>query len=163
MGPGPKFLTWAESGQFFVAPVRSAIFHLGLENFPLKIPNFPIFSLRVKKNTGQRWNGFLFTASKKYARVGSSQGPALLTCTWLAKWPALTSVLEKIEQPTLLYYLNSCQGHQEKNIKSHVRYHLELTRRELLQKIWKISTATNVFTLINTSNTRIAYELRSLL
>jgi len=33
MGLGQKILTWVWLGQFFVAPVESAIFGLGLENF----------------------------------------------------------------------------------------------------------------------------------
>jgi len=45
MGPSQKILTWGGSSQFFVAGVGSAIFGLGLENFPLKMPNFSFFFL----------------------------------------------------------------------------------------------------------------------
>jgi len=72
MGLGQKFLTRA----------GSAIFGLGLslEIFPLKIPNFTVFSpsgqqkiasVRAKKYPGQRWVGLLFTEGQKYARVRS--------------------------------------------------------------------------------------------
>jgi len=50
------------------------LFRFGHGKFPLKIPNFTIFPLWVKKNCfglGQRWAGLLFTADQKYARVRS--------------------------------------------------------------------------------------------
>jgi len=49
MDQGQKNLTWAKSGHFFVARVRSGQLSLGIENFLLKIPNFSIFSFQVKK------------------------------------------------------------------------------------------------------------------
>jgi len=84
MGPGQKFLTWVGSGQFFVAQVGSAIFGLGLENFPQKSQIFQFFSFRVKKissgqvkkYSGQRWVSLLFTVGQNYAWVGS--GPSLI-------------------------------------------------------------------------------------
>jgi len=42
----------------------------------LKIPNFSIFSLRIKKYSGQRWVGLLFIAGQMNARVRLSQGPS---------------------------------------------------------------------------------------
>jgi len=71
MGPGQKFLTL----------VGSAIFGLGLdlENFPLKIPNFSIFSLRIKKYLGQVGQVcLLITAGQKYDRASLGQGRAHL-------------------------------------------------------------------------------------
>jgi len=55
-------------------------FRFGFGKFPLKISNFPIFSLRVKKialgqvkkNPSQRRVGLLFTAGQKNAQVGSA-------------------------------------------------------------------------------------------
>jgi len=49
MGPGQIFLTQVRSGQFFIARVSHLWFRFGFGKFPLKIPNFPIFSLRIKK------------------------------------------------------------------------------------------------------------------
>jgi len=46
-----EFLTHVESGQIFIAQVGSIIFGLGFRNFPLKIPNFLIFSHQIKKIT----------------------------------------------------------------------------------------------------------------
>jgi len=59
-----------ESGQFFVALVGSAIFGLGLDNFPKKSKNFQFLPFG-SKSPGQRWVGLLFTAGQNYARVGS--------------------------------------------------------------------------------------------
>jgi len=56
MGPGEKLLSF----------VRSAIFGLVRENFPLKSHHG-----RVKKYRGQGLVGLLFTAGQKYARVES--------------------------------------------------------------------------------------------
>jgi len=58
-----------------------------LGKFPLKNPNFSIFSLGVKKISSgwvkkypnQRRVGILFTAGQKYTVVGSGQGPSLIT------------------------------------------------------------------------------------
>jgi len=75
--------------QNFLIRVRSAIFDFGfgLGKFPLKIPDFSIFSNRIKKNLirsgqkvpGSKWISLLFTAGQRYARVGSGQGPSLVT------------------------------------------------------------------------------------
>jgi len=61
--------------------VSHFLFGFGFGKFPLKLKmsKFSIFSLRfkkislgwVKKYPGQRQVGLLFTASQKYARVGS--------------------------------------------------------------------------------------------
>jgi len=88
MGPGQKVLTRVMD-QFFVAQVGLGwVSHLwygfGFGKFPLKIPNFSIFSFwikkissgRVQKYLGQRRVSLLFTASQKYAWVGS--GPISL-------------------------------------------------------------------------------------
>jgi len=56
MGPDQNFLT----------QVRSAIFGLGLGNFPKK----PKFSNLFPFGSGQRLVGLLFTAGQRYARVG---------------------------------------------------------------------------------------------
>jgi len=48
MGLDQKF--WVGSNFGCLGRVRSAIFWFGFGKFPLKIPNFGIFSLRVKKN-----------------------------------------------------------------------------------------------------------------
>jgi len=78
MGPGQR--------------VGSDIFGLGLGiKFPLKIPNFSIFSLRVKKISSgwvnkyprQSWVGLLFHAGQKYALVGSGPIKFLLDQTSL--------------------------------------------------------------------------------
>jgi len=45
--------------------------------FPLKIPNFSIFSHCIKKCLGQRWVGPVFTEGQKYTRVGTGQGTSL--------------------------------------------------------------------------------------
>jgi len=77
-----KFLTQAELGQFFVVRVGSgqpSLVWFGFGKFPLKILNFSIFALRVKKISSarvkkylcQRQVGLLFTVGQKYARVGS--------------------------------------------------------------------------------------------
>jgi len=60
-------------GQFFCSSGRISHlwFGFGFGKFTLKIPNFSIFSLRVKKYPGQRHVGLLSTASQKYALVGS--------------------------------------------------------------------------------------------
>jgi len=58
----------------------------GFGKFPLKMSNFQFFSLRlkkisldwVKKQTGQKQVGPLFTAAQKYARVGSGPISSLL-------------------------------------------------------------------------------------
>jgi len=69
-------------GQFFVARVGSAIFGLGLENFPLKIPKFSIFFLSDQKKfigSGQKvpesktGQPLIYRGSK----VCSGQGPSL--------------------------------------------------------------------------------------
>jgi len=80
MGPGQKLLTWVRSGQFFCGSsgVGSGwVIHLWFEfkfrKLPLKISNFSIFSLRVKKISsgqvkkypGRRRVGLLFTAGQK--------------------------------------------------------------------------------------------------
>jgi len=78
MGPGQNFDRGrVRLGQFFVAQVGSAIYGLGLENSPLKMLNFPVFSGWVKKYLGQRRVGLLFTTGQKYGRVGSGQGPSV--------------------------------------------------------------------------------------
>jgi len=70
------------SGQFFVAPVGSAIYgiSLGLENFSKNVKFFNFFPFRskkissgrikkypgrVKKYLGQRWVGLFFTGGQK--------------------------------------------------------------------------------------------------
>jgi len=71
MGPGQKFLTCVWLGQFFVA--LGWVSHLwlgfGFGKFPLKIANFSIFFLQIKKlfGSGQKGVNLLF----KYARVKS--------------------------------------------------------------------------------------------
>jgi len=80
MGPGQKLLTWVRSGQFFCGSsgVGSGwVIHLWFEfkfgKLPLKMSNFSIFALqvkkissgRVKKYPGCRRVGLLFTASQK--------------------------------------------------------------------------------------------------
>jgi len=68
---------WPGLGKFFVAWVALGKVGLGqpalvwVWKFPLKIPNFSIFSLWVKKYLGQRRVSLLFTVDQKYARVGS--------------------------------------------------------------------------------------------
>jgi len=59
---------------------------LALENFLLKSQIFQFYAPHlkkislglVKKYQGQSWDGLLFTAGKKFAWVGSDQGPSLL-------------------------------------------------------------------------------------
>jgi len=63
-------------GQFFMARVRLVRFgspHLWFEfgKLPLKMSNFSIFSLRVKKYPGHRRVGLLFTAGLKQPWAGS--------------------------------------------------------------------------------------------
>jgi len=50
MGQGQKFLTQVDSGQFLLLGL-GWVSHLGFgfEKFPLKIPNFSILSLWIKK------------------------------------------------------------------------------------------------------------------
>jgi len=68
-GSWSKFFTRVGSGQPYL--------WFGFGKFPLKLPNFSIFSPRgqkshrIKKHLGQRRVGILFTAGQKYARVGS--------------------------------------------------------------------------------------------
>jgi len=70
MGLSQKILTRVRSGEFLVAQVGLAIY-----GFLIKVSNFSIISLRIKKNIfrwakkypGQRWVGLLFTAGLKYA------------------------------------------------------------------------------------------------
>jgi len=83
MGPGQNFLTPVGSNflVLVLGRVSSAIFglSLGLENFPWKSQIFQFFALlvkkislsRVKKYLDQSQVGLFFTASQKYARVGS--------------------------------------------------------------------------------------------
>jgi len=79
MGPGQKIVTRVGSGQPF-------LLYFGLRKLPLKIPNFSIFSLRIKKIASgqvkkypeQSWVGLLFTADQRYPRFGSGQGPSLV-------------------------------------------------------------------------------------
>jgi len=78
-GPGLKFST--RVGSIFCASdrVSHSWFGFELEKFPLKMSNFSIFSLRVKKISsgwvykypGQRRVSLLFTAGQKYSWVGS--------------------------------------------------------------------------------------------
>jgi len=68
MGPGEKFLTWVESGQFFVVrvgPGRVSHLWFGFGKFPLKMSNFSIFSLWVKNNIFGLGQRRLSTASQK--------------------------------------------------------------------------------------------------
>jgi len=73
MGQGQFFVARVRSGQFFVARVSHLCFGVGFRKFPLKMSNFSIFSLgvkkissgRVKKYPDQRRVGLLFTAGQK--------------------------------------------------------------------------------------------------
>jgi len=61
MGLGQNLLTRVSSGQFFVCWVSHLWFGCEFGKFPLKMSNFSIFSLWVKKYPGQRrvgtWTG----------------------------------------------------------------------------------------------------------
>jgi len=69
MGPGQKFL--------FLGLGRVSDLWFGFEKFPLKIPNFSIFALWVKKISSDRFKKYLgqsrasllFTTGQKYALV----------------------------------------------------------------------------------------------
>jgi len=85
MGPDQNFWPWLS--QFFVAQVGSgwvSQLRFGFGKIPLKIPIFLIFSLLVKKislggvkkYSGQRRVGLLFTAGQKYM-LELGQGPYL--------------------------------------------------------------------------------------
>jgi len=91
MGLGQKFMTRIRSSQFLLlglGRVRSAIFGLGLENFPSKSKIFSLWvkkisSDRAKKYLDQRWVGLLFIADQKYGWVGS--GPISSLGHWFIK------------------------------------------------------------------------------
>jgi len=75
-GSGSKIFTRVGSDQFFDAQVGPGQPPKNLENFPQKPQFFPLGSKKVssgqvKKYPGQGRVGPLFTAGKKYARVGS--------------------------------------------------------------------------------------------
>jgi len=83
MGPGQNILTLVGSGQFICGSGRVSHLWFGFEfgKFPLKMSNFSIFSLQIKKISsgqvgkypGQRRVGLLLTAGQKKARVGSGR------------------------------------------------------------------------------------------
>jgi len=82
--------------------VGSAIFGMGLENFPKKSQIFNFFPFRskkflcrIQKYPGQRWVGLLFTAGSK---VCSGQGPSLLSKIDF-RWCTLIKNYKKILLP----------------------------------------------------------------
>jgi len=75
IGSGSNFFDpdWVNFLLLRLGWVRSAIFELGLENLPQKIPIISIFFHSGQNGPGSK-SGLLFTAGQKYARVGS--GPS---------------------------------------------------------------------------------------
>jgi len=101
MGPGQNFLNLFGLGHFFVARFGS---HppLGLEIFPLKIPNFSIFSIRVvkishrvrSKNTWVKdgWTSYLLRV-KKVCSAQVCSGPISISrCT-----PFSSTIEERVQ------------------------------------------------------------------
>jgi len=81
MGPGQNFLP--RMSPLFVARVGSAIFGLGLENFPSKSQILQFFSRRVKRNcfwVGQKVPGLKMGQPVIYrgSKVCLDQGPSLI-------------------------------------------------------------------------------------
>jgi len=71
MDPGQIFLIWIGLGQFFVAGVGLVNYLLfGFAKFPLKMPNFKYFSLRIKIN--------IIATVKKVTRVNDRLASYLL-------------------------------------------------------------------------------------
>jgi len=100
MGLGQKFLTRINFYSSGRGQVEHLWFESGLGKFPLKIPNFSIFSLWLKKSplvgSKSTWIRLLFTVGQKYARVVSGQGPSLFH-TQLYKYGSRISRLSKLK------------------------------------------------------------------
>jgi len=115
-GFGSKTFDPGQVGSIFCGSSRSgsAIYGLGLKNFPSKCQIFQFFSLlvkkissgRVKKCPGQRRVGLLFTAGQKLARSG--QGPSLilrlLRCIKLKRTYIITQPMLLLKKRPTVYF-----------------------------------------------------------